>query len=168
VKRYQIGGLSCLFFWVGFVFVTMLPAGPAGAGWLAQSSAATVRPDATLDFLRPAGSLIARIVVEIAETAEAKMTGLMGRRTLGLDSGMLFLYDDAAVRYFWMKNTPVSLDMIFIDGRKQVVHIAESTKPMSEQFYSSRFPARYVVEVRAGFSRLFGIGTGTRIRWRAR
>ena len=85
-----------------------------------------------------------------------------------MTDGMLFIFEQAELRYFWMYNTPVSLDMIFVDPEKRIVHIAESTLPMSTQTYGSQFPAQYIVEVPAGFVKFFKIKTGMRIQWQLR
>lgn len=136
----------------------------------AQTSVRTgsVRPDGKLDFVSRDGTKVVTIVVEIAETAEERSKGLMGRASLPMANGMLFIFEQAELRYFWMSNTPASLDMIFVDAHKQIVHMAESTTPMTTHTYSSQFPARYVVEVPAGFVKFFKIKTGMRIQWQRR
>ncbi len=127
-----------------------------------------VRPDGVLEFITPDDAAAVSIVIEIADTPEARITGLMGRPSLHLTDGMLFIFPQAEVRDFWMSQTPVSLDMIFVDSQKTIVHIAESTRPMSTKLYNSRFPAQYVVEVRSGFTKLYKIENGMRIRWQRR
>lgn len=150
-----------------FVFNIAAPIYPAHRlnGPQTASRSGSVRQDGTLDFLSAEGVKIASIVVEIAETDEARAKGLMGRMRLGLTEGMLFIYERADLLFFWMKNTPISLDMIFVDGEKRIVHVVESTQPMSTQTYGSRFPARYVVEVPSGFAKFFKILAGMRIQW---
>jgi len=81
--------------------------------------------------------------------------------------GMLFIFDYSEIQRFWMHNTPLSLDMIFVDENRRILNIAESTTPMSKQTYSSRRPAKYVVEVKAGFSKRHGIEEGMKIQWKA-
>jgi hypothetical protein len=120
----------------------------------------------TLDFVHIDGSVKASITIEIADTPETQMKGLMGRSDLGVDKGMLFVFDQLKPRKFWMKNTPVSLDIIFIGGNGCIVNIAESTMPMSDHSYRSNGPIKYVVEVRAGFTKRFKIDSSTCIRWR--
>ena len=126
----------------------------------------SIRVDGTLEFYRPDHSVIQSIQIEISETPEAHAKGLMGRRVLELNEGMLFVYQSAEPQTFWMHNTPLSLDMIFVDEKGRVVNIAKRTTPMSDQTYSSKGPVQSVVEVRAGFTDHFGIDEGTRIRWR--
>jgi uncharacterized protein len=120
-----------------------------------------------LQFLRQDGSTVVSITIEIAETPEARIRGLMERWSLPDLHGMLFFFDNPEVQRFWMHNTPLSLDMIFVDDDRRILNIAESTTPMSKQTYSSRGPAKYVVEVRAGFSKRHGIEEGMSIRWKA-
>ncbi len=119
----------------------------------------------TLDFLQIDGSVVASITVEIADTPEIQMKGLMGRKKLDLNKGMLFVFKQIKPRTFWMKDTPISLDIIFIGGDGCVLNIAESTRPMSVQNYPSDGPVKYVVEVRAGFAKRFKINSNTCIRW---
>jgi len=126
---------------------------------------ASIRLDGKLDFVRSDGSIIVSIDIEIAETAKAHRTGLMRRQSLKPTYGMLFIYKHAALRSFWMHNTPVSLDMIFVDHKGRIIHMAEATIPMSKQKYHSKMPAQYVVEVPAGFVKYFNIEKGMRIEW---
>ena len=120
-----------------------------------------------LQFLRQDGSTVVSITVEIADTPEARVRGLMGRWSLPERHGMLFIFDAPEIQRFWMHQTPLSLDMIFVDENRRILNFAESTTPMSKETYSSRGPAKYVVEVRAGFSRRAGIQEGMSIQWKA-
>jgi hypothetical protein len=121
-----------------------------------------------LQFIRNDGSTAVSITIEIADTPELRVKGLMERWSLPDQHGMLFLFDHPEVRRFWMHNTPLSLDMIFVDKNRRILNIAESTTPMSKQEYASRGPAQYVVEVKAGFSKRHGIEEGMSIQWKAR
>jgi uncharacterized protein len=124
------------------------------------------RQDGTLDFLRPDGSVISTIAIEIADTEQARQQGLMHRRSMPERSGMLFLFDQADTLSFWMRNTPLPLDIIFVAPDSQVVSIARRTRPFSEDQIRAEGLARYVVEVRAGFADRVGIDENTSIRWR--
>jgi uncharacterized protein len=125
-----------------------------------------IRPEGVVEFLQPNGSVAASLAVEIAETPEARSQGLM-RRVLGdYMTGMLFLFETAQPQTFWMRNTPTSLDIIFVDERSQVLNIAPYTTPMSDQLYSSNGPAKFVVEAKAGFADRFGIRPGHSMRWK--
>jgi len=105
------------------------------------------------------------LIVELAQTDYEKEKGLMFRENLPETQGMLFVYKDEKPRTFWMKNTPLSLDMIFVDSRYHIVHIAKFTKPESEQLYPSGKPAQFIIEVRAGFCDHNGVKDGQRISW---
>lgn len=124
------------------------------------------RPDGYLDFLRPDGTIITRIAIEIAESDSAQMRGLMQRTTLPARGGMLFINPDARPRTFWMKNTPLSLDILFVAPDSGIVNIARNTRPYSEETIPSTGPAQFVVEVRAGFTQQHGIDDSARIRWK--
>jgi uncharacterized membrane protein (UPF0127 family) len=119
-----------------------------------------------VDFIDGDGFVKTSIAVEIADTPETQMKGLMGRSELRINQGMLFIFKQLKARKFWMKNTPISLDIIFIGGDECIVNIAESTTPMSRQNYRSKGPIKYVVEVRSGFAKQFKIDSSTCIRWR--
>lgn len=139
-----------------------------GGWWWARDHAHAESPKTVhgaLQFLRQDGTKAVSITIEVADTPEARIKGLMERWFLPEFHGMLFIFDRSEVQRFWMHNTPLSLDMIFVDENRRILNIAESTTPLTKQTYSSRGPARYVVEVRAGFSKRHGIDEGMRIQW---
>ncbi len=121
--------------------------------------------EGTLTFIQPDSSSAATIDIEIADTPEERERGLMFRRSMGYDRGMLFLFDTADESGFWMKNTAMPLDIIFVAPDSQVVSISERTRPFSEDQIRPAAPKQFVVEVRAGFVNRFGITDSTRIRW---
>jgi len=102
-------------------------------------------------------------ILEFAETPEEQAKGLMFRESLEEDKGMLFVYDNIAPRLFWMKNTYIPLDLIFIAGGK-IVDIKQGFQPCLEdcQTYES-LPARYVIEINAGLVEELGIEKGQEI-----
>jgi uncharacterized membrane protein (UPF0127 family) len=116
-------------------------------------------------FLGTDGRLKARVFVEIVDDDRSRALGLMYRRSLGSDFGMLFVFDSSTIQSFWMKNTILPLDMLFVDERGRVVTIHRDTRPYSEQTYVSTKPALYVVEVNAGFSKAHGLQAGDRMEW---
>ena len=124
------------------------------------------RHEGTLEFVRPDGSVIRSIEIEFAEDEAARQTGLMHRREMTLGQGMLFLFPDEAPRKFWMANTPIPLDIMFVGADSQIVNIAKRTRPLSHENVVSTGPAMYVVEVRGGFSDRYGLDETTKIRWR--
>ena len=101
--------------------------------------------------------------VEMATTEEEKTTGLMYRKELADGKGMLFDFTPEQEISMWMKNTYISLDMIFIRGDGRILRIAESTEPMSTKIISSRGVARAVLEVIAGTAQKYGIAPGDRV-----
>ncbi|MCY4486579.1 MAG: DUF192 domain-containing protein [Deltaproteobacteria bacterium] len=98
--------------------------------------------------------------VEVARTPEKRRWGLMYRQDLGNDEGMLFIFPDESDHSFWMKNTPLSLDMIFMDRRRRVVGIIHDTVPFSTRSVRVGVASRYVLEVRAGVARRHHIAVG--------
>jgi uncharacterized protein len=123
------------------------------------------RKDAEIIFMSPDGAVRARIDVEIAESAQDRMQGLMFRERLEADQGMLFVFPAAAPLSFWMKGTPLPLDILFVDSERAIVAIRENTQPYSEEPVRSGVPARYVVEVNAGFADRHGLSPGDRVFW---
>lgn len=123
------------------------------------------RRDGTLTFLQN-GSELVSIDIEIAETDSALQRGLMQRAALPERSGMLFRFEREELQSFWMANTPLALDILFVDADSQIVHVARYTRPFSQESIDSRAPAQYVVEVPAGFADRYGIVEGDHVAWR--
>jgi len=98
--------------------------------------------------------------VEIADTNESRARGLMFRETLAPDAGMLFDFQLEREVAFWMKNTLISLDMLFIEASGRIAHIARDTVPLSLELVPSRAKVRYVLEVPAGTAARLGIQPG--------
>ena len=145
------------------VIVFLLPA--CGSEDTQVLKEATFAVEGTLDFLQADGTPFLRIAVELAETMEEQRRGLMGRRSLPSKGGMLFVYPEAIEQSFWMKNTPLPLDIVFIAEDSTIVNIARRTRPLSEDMIRSMAPAQYVLELRAGFVDRYGIDESTRIQW---
>jgi uncharacterized membrane protein (UPF0127 family) len=101
--------------------------------------------------------------VELAKTDAERARGLMYRRSLPEGEGMLFDFERDAPVSMWMRNTYVSLDMIFITSDGRILRIAESTEPLSERTIPSGGPVRAVLEVVAGTARRLGIAPGDRV-----
>jgi len=103
-----------------------------------------------------------RVAVEIAATPDTRARGLMYRRELAPDHGMLFVFPAEALQSFWMQNTPLALDMVFIGSDKRVVGIVANAQPFSTVPRRVERPSRYVLEVRGGFCAERGIAVGDR------
>ena len=122
------------------------------------------RIDGTLDIIRM-GETLLTLDIEIADTDSLRERGMMQRTSFPPETGMLFLFDQEVVRQFWMGNTPLSLDLVFIAADSQIVDVAKYATPYSDDPIISRMPARYVLEVPAGFVDNRGLVEGDRIRW---
>ena len=109
----------------------------------------------TLEIVTKGGVHV--FAVEIAVTNEERARGLMYRKELAEGRGMLFDFAPDQEVSMWMKNTYISLDMIFIQGDGRILRIAENTKPLSEAIISSNGQVRGVLEVIAGTAKKFGI-----------
>lgn len=105
------------------------------------------------------------IDIEIADTDYDRQLGLMKRISMEEKQGMLFIFPAEEKQSFWMRNTLISLDMIFINSNKKIVTIHKNTKVLSDQSYPSAAPAQYVLEVNAGFTDKFNIQVENRIDW---
>ncbi len=101
--------------------------------------------------------------VEIATTDEERMKGLMYRQSVPEGTGMLFDFGKEQIVVMWMKNTPASLDMIFIRADGTIARIAENTTPFSEARINSGSPVKGVLEVVAGTARKYGIAPGDKV-----
>lgn len=103
------------------------------------------------------------LTVEVAATPAQRERGLMFRKSLPSGHGMLFVFPKAADHQFWMRNTPISLDIAFIDDGYRIVGIQADTEPYSERRLSVGKPSRYVLEVPAGFCAARGITVGDQV-----
>jgi uncharacterized protein len=129
------------------------------------STSIPFRLDGTLRFLRADGTPITGIAIEIAETDSARSRGLMGRDTIPPQVGMLFIMPREEVQTFWMANTPRSLDIVFVGEDSRIVSVGKYTRPFTSDAVTSTGPARYVVEVAAGFADAHGLVPGDLISW---
>jgi uncharacterized protein len=103
--------------------------------------------------------------VEIADTPAKRELGLQYRRELAADRGMIFLFPAPSLLSFWMKNTPLPLDMIFIGGDRKIAGIVEQTVPFSSESRSVGAPTQFVLEINGGISKRLGIKAGDAVRF---
>ncbi|MBC5792503.1 MAG: DUF192 domain-containing protein [Nanohaloarchaea archaeon] len=112
---------------------------------------------------------LAEVSLEVADTSSERRKGLMNRTSLTKNHGMLFKYQEDDDRWFWMKNTYIPLDIIFLDSNYTVINIekAEPEPNTAEEnlaSYRSEEPAQYVVELNQGFAENHSISKGDRLR----
>ncbi len=108
-----------------------------------------------------------RVSVEIAQSETERQRGLMFRKSLDATAGMIFVFEEADIHAFWMKNTLISLDMLWLDRSGTVVWIAEHVPPCKAdpcQSYAPGAMATYVLEVNAGFAKKHGVKLGDVLR----
>ncbi len=123
------------------------------------------RKEGMLTFLTPTDDIIKTIDIEVADTDFKRAQGLMWRRSMAENQGMLFLFPNPEFQSFWMKNTYISLDIIYVGADRRIVSIAKNTTPFSEEGVPSEGLAQFVVEVNAGFCDKFGIKPGDKIEF---
>jgi hypothetical protein len=150
------------------------------SGWLsapglapawAQRGPAFVTPQTGLPVVpltieRARGGVV-RLSVEFARTPAQQAHGMMGRLEAPPGTGMLFPRAPPARATFWMRDTPVALDMIFIGPDRRIESIVANVAPLSDAMTSSRGPVVAVLEIGAGEARRLGLGVGDRVRWSA-
>jgi uncharacterized protein len=131
-------------------------------GLVPDFSQAQVKFDTSRVSIVTAGGTF-NMSVEMATTPEQRSQGLMGRMEMPLAAGMLFDFKRSQPITMWMKNTFISLDMLFLDSAGTIVHIARNTQPQSLRHISPGRPIRGVLEVNAGTAARLGIKVGDRV-----
>ena len=129
-----------------------------------QAARATAAPEQPVVVLEPLGGSPVRVKVELAQTPEQRQRGLMFRKQLAPDAGMLFIFERPQHNVFWMHNTYLPLDMIFIKEDWNVLGVVENATPQTDSPREVPGISAYVLEVNAGFSRQYGIAAGTKAR----
>ena len=147
---------------------TQQAAGEASAPAAAAETAA-VHPVSGLEVVpltvTTPGGTAHRFRVEVARTPQEQSRGLMFRAEMDADEGMLFPYQQPQVLSFWMKNTVLSLDLVFIDAEHRVINIAANAEPYSETPILSAAPGVAVLEINGGRAAELGIVTGSKVDW---
>lgn len=101
--------------------------------------------------------------LEVAKTSEELARGLMYRKNIPNRTGMLFIFPKNEVQSMWMKNTPSSLDILYLDEGLNIVSISKNAVPFSLAKISSKVPAKYAIEVAAYTVKLYGIKVGQKV-----
>lgn len=132
-----------------------------------QSIEPQFKKEGELAFLEaPQGDTLQTVDIEIAEDPNEIQYGMMYRRTMDPHTGMLFLMKKQQRQSFYMKNTYVSLDIIYINDSLRIVSIQENAEPLQEKSLPSEGPALYVLEVLGGYCQRHGIDSGDYVKWR--
>ena len=121
--------------------------------------------EGTLTLYNHENQKIATLNIEIADTPYELETGLMYRNSLEEQNGMLFIFDNDQMRNFYMKNTLIPLDLLFIDQNFEILHLYSNAEPYSTESISSQFPVKYVFEISGGLSSKLGIQKGMKIKY---
>jgi uncharacterized protein len=129
---------------------------------LLQMSACQAQPQATI---ATEGGRELTFQVEVADTPAKRELGLQYRRDLAVDRGMIFLFPAESEHSFWMKNTPIPLDMIFISKDLKIVGIVEQAVPFSTDSRSVPGASQFVLEINGGLSKRYGIKSGDSVRF---
>ena len=159
---------------LGVTVTTGLGAGcghPAETGQVdvtgdSSSAGAKAESGPPLVVFEPAGKARAAVLVEVVRTPETIQRGLMHRQEMDQNRGMLFLMPEEEVQSFWMRNTYIALDMIFVGRDKVVVGVVENATPLTDTSRTVGKPSIYVVEVNAGWAKTHGVTAGTRVRFK--
>ncbi|MEL7253584.1 MAG: DUF192 domain-containing protein [Pseudomonadota bacterium] len=106
----------------------------------------------------------AQFTIDLADEPEERSRGLMHVESMAQNAGMLFVYEEPQVARFWMKNTLISLDMIFADATGTVQKVHREAVPLSERLINGGRDIQYVLEVNGGVAARFGIGPGDQLR----
>ncbi|WP_152045709.1 DUF192 domain-containing protein [Aureimonas psammosilenae] len=136
-----------------------LPAVAIVACILSSASAEAETSEATL----VTASGVHKLEIELADTPQTRETGLMNRRDMPSHHGMLFEFGETRPVTMWMKNTLISLDMLFLDEKGVVTHLKERAKPESLDLIPSGGPVRYVLELNGGAADRYGVKIGDRL-----
>lgn len=130
-----------------------------------QNKGRTLNYEKSVSFLNTNADTLTTIDVAIADTDKKRNQGLMDVRDLPADKGMLFIFNENQPRSFWMANTPLSLDIMFVNEDFEIVRIHQNAEPFSEKSFESEEPAKYVIETNGGFSVSHDIQEGTKVRF---
>ncbi len=142
----------------GPFFIALLLAGSCRGG--ASPAQGKDMPQPAVRFETSRGPWV--VQVELARTNEQQARGLMFRRDLPRDHGMLFLFDETSEHPFWMHNTLIALDIIHLGDDRRVVGVIANAAPRTDTLRSVGKPSRYVVEVSGGEAAAHAVGPGTR------
>jgi uncharacterized protein len=155
--------IVALAFLIFSIYVPRMKKNPAPGIAKREINAPEFRKDGEVRIL--SGTSPVSVNVEVADNEGERMQGLMYRYSMDENNGMFFIFEEEAPRAFWMKNTYIPLDIIYIGADNEIVSIQKYTQPKSTYSLPSEKPAKYVLEVNAGFSDKFGLKPGDKIEF---
>ncbi|WP_224369297.1 DUF192 domain-containing protein [Hyalangium versicolor] len=161
---------------VGLAVLMMLACRPEAEGKAPPAKAAAETDVTAKDYAMPAlphGYVrlhdafggVHRVEVEVAATGDSRQRGLMWRTEMAAGKGMLFLFPEEEVQSFWMRNTLISLDMVFINAEKRIVGIVERAEPRTYTARSVGIPSQFVLEVPGGWCQSVGVTKGSTVEF---
>ncbi len=173
-KAFMIGALSLAM--LSFILTSIPNFGSGGSKAASVSTPATANAPAprsstsftkqgTLEILRQNNSEPLNVDIEVADTETKRNQGLMYRRHMEPNHGMLFIMDEFKEQNFYMRNTYISLDIIYLDQEKKIVSIAKNTETLNDNSIPSNGKALYVLEVVAGYGETHGLQIGDQMSW---
>lgn len=121
--------------------------------------------EANLQITDSSGIVKKELQIELADNTFEQQTGLMYRKHMDQNKGMLFIFGDTIMRSFYMKNTYISLDLIYIDAEHNIVSIVKNAEPLNEKSLPSEAPAKYVLEINDGLSDTWDLIPGDKISY---
>lgn len=127
---------------------------------IVQTTEPAFSHEGNLSISNKDGELIASFEIEVASSSHETSLGLMYRKSMPENRGMLFIFDREEERSFWMVNTYIALDIIYLNSKKQIVSIVKNATPLTETSRPSNAPAQYALEINAGVSDKFGLKVG--------
>jgi uncharacterized membrane protein (UPF0127 family) len=134
----------------------------AVAGLMPAAVVAAACTEGSIDLRGDWGQ--ARFRIEVADTFEERSVGLMNRETMAMSAGMLFIYEEPQRVSFWMRNTLIPLDMIFIDRTGTVTRVHDTAIPLDETPIDGGADVLTVLEINGGLAKSMGIVAGTQLR----
>ena len=132
-----------------------------------KTTTVAFKKEGTLQILqKDTDSILTQLDIEIADTDYERETGLMYRNAMEMNQGMLFIFDDVSMHYFYMKNTQIPLDLIYLDNKLRIASFQKNAQPMNENSLSSKVPVKYVLEINAGLADKWSLAIGDSITYR--
>lgn len=139
--------------------------GSGGSSDQNKTQGRTINLEREVSFLGTDNAPVKTIQVAVADDAKERNQGLMDVYNMAEDEGMIFIFEKEELQSFWMANTPLTLDIMYVNADSNIVRIYQNTEPFSQASLPSESPAQYVIETNGGFSVANGITEGMKVRF---